>query len=126
VKKVLVIDNEEGILRMIEEALNYEGYEVRALTGSENIFVLIKEFNPDLIIIDYILNGINGGEFCRQVKNNKATAEISVMICSAFSRVIQSLGDYGCDAFLAKPFDLPELLNKVKQLTNVKSGINFS
>ncbi|RYE14987.1 MAG: response regulator, partial [Sphingobacteriaceae bacterium] len=105
---------------MIEEALNDEGYQVKTFTGTENIFLLIKEFDPNLIIMDYILNGINGGEFCRQVKNNPATAALPVMICSAFSRVIESLGDYGCDAFLAKPFDFEKEVDFILPL--VKSG----
>jgi DNA-binding response OmpR family regulator len=50
VKKVVVIDNDEGILEMIEETLNHKGNEVKTLTETKNIFVLIKEFDLDLII----------------------------------------------------------------------------
>jgi CheY-like chemotaxis protein len=67
---------------------------------TDDIFALIEKFNPDLIILDYILNGINGGELCHQVKHNSKTSLIPVIIYSAYTKVIQSLGDYGCDAFV--------------------------
>lgn len=115
----MVIDNDANMLEMMQEALRYEGYEVETFTGTKNIFARIKAFKPDLLIIDYILDGINGGEYCRQVKNNPATSALPIMMFSGLNRVIESLGNYGCDAFLAKPFNLAELTNKVKQLTDL-------
>lgn len=117
-KKVLVLDNDEGVLDVMQEALNYEGYQVKIIEETENIFPVINAFDPDLIILDYILSGVNGGEICHQIKANPKTTEIPVMIMSAYPRVIGSLGYYGCDDFIAKPFDLDDIVERIKNLIN--------
>lgn len=117
-KKVLVLDNDEGVLDVMQEALNYEGFRVKIIEESDNIFSVIDSFKPDLIILDYILSGINGGEICHQIKANPKTTDIPVMIMSAYPRVIKSLGYYGCDDFIAKPFDLDDITERIKNLIN--------
>ena len=125
-KKVLVLDNDQRILDVMQEALNYEGFDVDVYDGTDDILKLIKKCKPDLLIVDYILNGINGGELCRSVKNCSITKNLPVIIFSAYPKVLQSLGFYGCNAFISKPFDLSELIDKVTDLVTVqqKSGIN--
>lgn len=116
-KKVLILDNDHGILEVMREALNYEGYDVKTIADCESIFPHIDEYQPDLLLIDYILNGVNGGEICHQVKLNKRTSSIPVIMMSAYPRIIESLGNYGCNAFVAKPFDLHDLMFRIAQLT---------
>lgn len=125
-KRVLVLDNDPSILDVMQEALNYEGFDVDTFGGTDNILQLIDHHKPDLLILDYILNGINGGELCRQVKNNSITKDMPVIIFSAYPKVLQSLGFYGCNAFLPKPFDLSDLIDKITELTTQqpKLGIN--
>jgi len=117
-KKVLVLDNDEGVLDVMQEALNYEGFQVRIIGETDNIFSVIDSFEPDLIILDYILSGVNGGEICHQIKANPKTTDLPVIIMSAYPRVIGSLGYYGCDDFIAKPFDLDDLVDRIKNLIN--------
>jgi two-component system response regulator VicR len=116
-KRVLVMDNDPRILDVMQEALSYEGFAVDAYEGTEDILGLVEQCQPDLIILDYILNGINGGEHCRKLKNFFKTSHLPVIIFSAYPRVLQSLGYYGCNAFIAKPFDLNFLIDKVTELT---------
>ena len=125
-KKVLVLDNDPRILDVMQEALNYEGFDVDTYDGTNDILHLVDCCKPDLLIIDYILNGINGGELCRQVKNCSVTKNLPVIIFSAYPKVMQSLGFYGCNAFIPKPFDLTELIDKVTELVMMepKLGIN--
>jgi DNA-binding response OmpR family regulator len=121
-KKVLVLDNDEDVLDVMQEALKYEGFEVKIIGDTDNIFPVIEAYRPDLIILDYILSGINGGEICHQVKANPKTADLPVIIMSAYPKVIKSLGYYGCDDFIAKPFDLDDLAERIKNLIN--KGMN--
>jgi DNA-binding response OmpR family regulator len=121
VKRILIIDDDEALLNVLNEALQYEGFEVKAMLYTDDIFALIKKFSPDLIVLDFILNGINGGELCHQIKHNNQTSFIPIIICSAYSRVIQSLGDYGCDAFISKPFDLNHFTSKIYELISINS-----
>lgn len=115
-KRIIVIDNDQLILEMMQEALEGEGYDVETFHDTTNIAALTSQHLPDLLILDYILDGINGGELCRQLKKQPSTASLPVMICSGYSRVLNSLGFYDCDAFLEKPFDLSELLATVHTL----------
>ncbi len=115
--KVLIVDNDNDILDVMNEALTYEGYEVNGLLEVDNIFPKIMTYRPDIVILDYILDGINGGELCHQIKVNRYTAQLPVVIMSAYPKVLQSLGDYGCNVFIPKPFDLDHILNCIKELT---------
>lgn len=116
-KKILIIDDDSDILDVMQEALTYEGYEVNSLQNTSDIFTELNHYQPDLILLDYILQGINGGELCHLIKSNQQTSGIPVMMMSAYPRVLKSLGDYGCDAFMAKPFNLEELSGTVFKLT---------
>jgi len=115
-KRLLIIDNDAEVLNVMQEALVYEGFEVKIQEDTHNIFQVINDYKPDLIMIDYILDGINGGETCHEIKVNLATGHIPVVIVSAYSKVILSLGNYRSDAFLAKPFGLDELVQVVNKL----------
>ena len=112
-KRILVIDNDPGILDAMQEVFQYEGYEVVTEQDTSDILAMVQQHQPDLLLIDYILNGINGGELCHQVKANYATNHLPVILMSAYPRVLQSLGHYGFDDFIPKPFDLPDLTSRV-------------
>ncbi|MBV8389739.1 MAG: response regulator transcription factor [Mucilaginibacter sp.] len=121
-KKVLILDNDESVLDVMNEALTYEGFAVKTIEQTEDILPVIENFNPDLVIVDYILHGINGGEVCHQIKVNKQTSSLPVILVSAYPRVFKSLGDYGCDDFIPKPFDLEDFVERIRKLTN--DGMN--
>jgi CheY-like chemotaxis protein len=116
VKRILIVDNDSDVLEVLEEVFAYDGIEVKTLQSANDIFNEIAAYNPHVIILDYILDGINGGEICHQIKVNPATCNIPVIIVSAYAKVINSLGYYGCDAFIAKPFDIYDIVNTVNQL----------
>jgi DNA-binding response OmpR family regulator len=118
-KRVLVVDNDPAILDVMEEVLGYEGFVVKTYTDTDNIFTCIDNFHPNLVLIDYILDGINGGELCAQIKKNPQTSSLPVIIMSAYSKVLLSLGNYGCDDFIAKPFDLDDFVNRISTCITV-------
>jgi DNA-binding response OmpR family regulator len=118
-KRILVVDNDPNILDVMEEVLGYEGFEVKTYTNTDNIFTCIDTFHPNLMLIDYILDGINGGELCAQIKKNPQTSSLPVIIMSAYSKVLLSLGNYGCDDFIAKPFDLDDFVNRISTCITV-------
>lgn len=118
--KALIIDNDNDILYVLKEVLIYEGYEVVSLLEVDNIFPEIMTHRPDIIILDYMLNGITGGELCQQIKANRYTQQLPVIIISAYPKATQSLADCGCNHFIAKPFDLDHIVNSIKDLTTEK------
>jgi len=125
-KKVMIFDNDEGILDIMQEALVYEGFEVKTIQETDNIFPLLDDYQPDILLIDYLLNGINGGEICHQIKDNDSTHNLPVIIISAYPKVLQSLGDYKCNAFIAKPFNLYELIDKISELVDYSPKIRYT
>lgn len=112
--KVLLIDDDVDLLEVLESALAYFGFEVKTSSYTDDILSLVTIHQPDVVIIDYIMNGINGGEMCSMIKKKESTKNIPVIILSAYDKVINSLGDYGCDAFISKPFDIQSLINKIQ------------
>jgi CheY-like chemotaxis protein len=121
-KRILVLDDDPAILNIVEEILGYEGYDVQTYAHTENIFECIDNYQPNLVLLDYILNGINGGELCAQIKKNPLTSHLPVIIMSAYSRVLLSLGNYGCDEFIAKPFDLNDFIYRISRCTYTQNA----
>lgn len=119
--KILILDDNQDILNVLQEALVSEGYEVDTLNNSENIIDTVQNHQPDLVLIDYLLSGINGGEYCHQIKTNASTSHLPVIMMSGYPRVLESLGDYGSDAILTKPFDLDEVYELIKKFKQKSS-----
>jgi DNA-binding response OmpR family regulator len=114
-QKILIVDDDHDILSVLKDLLEHEGYEVVTLDYTDSIINNITKYNPDLVMLDFLLAGVNGGELCHEIKINNKTSWLPVIMLSAFPRVLDSLGNYGSDAFIAKPFDIEVVLKKVKE-----------
>lgn len=125
-KRILILDDDKAVLEALEAALEYANFDVKTARESDDIFKDIEEFNPDLVLIDYLLRGINGGELCHQIKSNSRTAQLPVILISAYPRVLLSLGDYGCNAFMAKPFDLSDLVSQINNCIPADRPVSLS
>src|SRR5579884_3369243 len=107
-KKVLVVDDHEGILEVVKMALEMAGYEViTSLSGA--CFQSIENDLPDLILIDILLSGEDGGAICQRLKSNEKTRYIPVILLSAHAGLQETMSGCGADGFLAKPFRVTEL-----------------
>jgi DNA-binding response OmpR family regulator len=115
-KNILIVDDQSDILDVLKEALEMEGYNVVTLSYTEDIINSAKEYNADLVMLDFLLAGINGGEHCHFLKTDPLTSHIPVVMMSGYPRVLESLGNYGADAFIAKPFGLEEITSTVRGL----------
>lgn len=116
-KRVLVMDDDTSILEAIEEALLYQNFQVKSIEESLTALKTVTEYNPDIILLDYLIGDVNGGEICHQLKSNPDTRHIPVIIMSGAPRVFESLGDYGCNSFISKPFSLNELINTLEKFS---------
>jgi len=124
VKRILVLDDDIAVLEAIEIALKYEGYEVFTLGHTYNIFKTLDDYRPELLLIDFVLGGVTGGELCRRLKDNSDTMHIPVIIVSAYPQSSRDLNNCGCDYFIQKPFSLEELyagINKASKMDPEKS-----
>ncbi|MDB5020462.1 MAG: response regulator receiver [Pedobacter sp.] len=122
--KILIIDDDSAILDILTECFTEQGYEVKAIAHVNDIYELIDSFQPNVVLTDYILDGINGGEFCTQIK--MAYQNLPVVILSAYPKVMLSLGTYNCDLFVPKPFDIFGLIKQVNNLACTKQPLYLS
>jgi DNA-binding response OmpR family regulator len=114
--RILIIDDEESILDVLTECFTEENFEVKTLLAVNDVIGVVKEFAPDVVIVDYLLRGLNGGELCHEIKMSNPS--VPVVIISAFPKHTLSLARYDCDLFIAKPFDIFDLVEQVKLLKN--------
>ena len=112
-KRVLVLDDDPDVLEIIESILTFEEFEVTALSKTENIFQTIADHQPDVILLDFVLGGADGGDLCRQIKSNTETQLIPVVIISAYQGNMGAFKEVGCDRFIPKPFSLNELVEGI-------------
>jgi len=115
-KRILVLDDNKDILDVVNEVLSYENFEVHATSTSDNILQVAQNYNPDLVILDYHLGESNGGDICKQLKADAQLSHIPVIIFSAYINRNVDYPAFGCEAVIAKPFDLNELVDKVNIL----------
>jgi len=113
-KNILIVDDQNDVLDLLKEIFEMEGYNVTALPYTEDIIGSINKYQPDLVMLDFLLAGINGGELCHQLKSHAVFSHIPVIMLSGYPRVLESLGNYGADAFIAKPFDVNVLTETVR------------
>jgi len=114
--KILVIEDESDILEVITYNLEREGHKVISCRNGEQGLSRIRTDNPDLVILDLMLPGMDGVEVCRQVKSDPVTRAIPVIMVTAKaeeSDIVLGLG-IGADDYITKPFSTKELVARVK------------
>jgi CheY-like chemotaxis protein len=110
----MVADDDMSILDVVGSMLEFAGYEV---THSDNAdLVLNNPKLPDLFLLDIWINGTDGREVCKQLKQNPDTGNIPIILFSASKGIEQSARAAGADDFLAKPFQMTDLLQKIEDL----------
>lgn len=111
--KILIIEDEQNLARFIELELNHEGYEVDQIHDGLQGLHMALEKDYDCILLDLMLPEMNGLEVCRKIRNVKDTPII--MITAKDSTVDKVIGlDYGADDYIVKPFEIEELLARLR------------
>ncbi|HUS02928.1 MAG TPA: response regulator [Chitinophagaceae bacterium] len=114
--KILIVDDNADVLHVMQLLLGSRGFEVQATTKGDETHSLITSFQPDLIFLDIHLSGMDGRDISRQVKTAEETKHIPVILFSANVIKGTTLQESLADEFIAKPFDIHELLLKVNKL----------
>ena len=118
-KRILVLDTNQDILDMVDEALSYEKYQVLVTSDDKNIIEISKIFRPDLFILDHKMAGHNSEDICRQIKWHQQFTNVPVILSSAYFYKNVDYSSMGCDDIIIKPFGLDELMEKVNGLMPV-------
>ena len=113
-KKILILDDDVDILIMLTLLLVDNGCEVRSLSCGDTVFEDIKDFQPDLILMDVMLAGMDGRSICKKIKENHLTSFLPVILISGTHNLAESLHLPGApNDFVAKPFDIDYLLERI-------------
>lgn len=115
-KRILIVDDEADIIELVEYNLRREQYDTRAARDGLAALRSVREEPPDLVLLDLMLPGIHGLEVCRQLKADKDTAHIPVIMLTAKGEetdVVTGL-EMGADDYVAKPFSMRLLLARIR------------
>lgn len=115
-KRVLVIDDDRAICQAVEVALGLEGYAVLTLTRSEEAVARATAFLPHVILLDFLLSGKNGNEVARELRTDPYTKMIPIILLSAHPNIADVAQAAEVDSYLAKPFGIRDLVQKVSSV----------
>jgi len=110
---ILVVDDNEDILSMLQAMLTHKGYYTSVLDSTQGLLDIIKELQPDVLLMDKLLSGSDGCDFCRQIKADAAIATIPLVMISAHPQAKVECLAAGADFFIEKPFEMNVLLQTV-------------
>jgi DNA-binding response OmpR family regulator len=113
--RILLVDDEPLITDSLSYSLKREGFEVKAVGDGEQALKELREFDPDLVVLDIMLPGINGLEVCRRIRATNSTPVI--MLTARSEEMDRILGlEVGADDYLPKPFSFRELLARIRSI----------
>jgi DNA-binding response OmpR family regulator len=112
-KRVLLVDDEDRIVNFLALKLKVSGYQVVCASDGEKGLELARSTNPDIILLDVIMPGIDGLEVLRRLRK---FSDVPVIILSAKERISEEVFALGANAFMSKPFNPDDLISKVRAL----------
>jgi len=118
-KKILVIDDEADLRKMVVARLEKSGYTVIPATDGKTGLEKMRSENPDVVLLDLMMPGVDGYEVCRQKAGDPDLKKIPVILFTAImsSKPLHEIAqELGADDYMAKPFDAKRLTEKVRNL----------
>lgn len=113
----MIADDDPGIVDAVEMLLEFEGYEVTSTIDGTTLLDMKTDL-PDLLLLDIWMSGKDGRDICKKLKQEITTKNIPVIMISASRDIRESAIAAGADDFLAKPFEMNDLLEKIAHFVN--------
>jgi twitching motility two-component system response regulator PilG len=116
-KMILIVEDEESLLKLESILLTSRGYEVKGVADGQAALTAVIEVKPDLVLLDIMLPEVDGFEVCRQIKSNEATKHIPVIMLTAKkSREDMARGEQvGADWYITKPFKSAMVIETIQR-----------
>lgn len=117
-KKVMIVEDEPSIFNLIETLLRAKGYDVQVAPDGNKALQSMPDFKPDLVLLDIMIPGVDGLEVCKIVKEHPETKSTKVVMLtsSKSEEAMDQAMSAGADWYIAKPFKIDAVIDKVKQL----------
>lgn len=115
---ILIVEDEEALTLMLRYNLEAEGFSVESVARGDEAETRLKEWTPDLLLLDWMLPGISGIELCRRLRARAETQRLPIIMLTARgeeSERIRGLST-GADDYVVKPFSIPELMVRIKAM----------
>ena len=113
--RILIIEDDEAILTFLRRGLAYDGYQVDAAKDGQTGLLLARDTPPDLVVLDWMLPGLDGLEVCRRLRQGGPVPILMLTARDTVNDRVQGL-DAGADDYMVKPFNLDELLARIRAL----------
>jgi excisionase family DNA binding protein len=123
-RRVLVVDDDIDLVELVTHLLENDGrFEVRVATSGFDAGMMVKEYLPDLIVLDVMLPDINGEELCHRVRADNTLGDVRILCISGMIEEdkIQDLRFAGANDFLHKPFEIEELIDRMCSLMETET-----
>ncbi len=127
-KNVLIVEDEEDILKLIEINLLKNGISATGVQSGEKALEILNKDSFDLVLLDLMLPGINGIEVCKQLKNNRATKGLPIIMLTAKGEeedIIKGL-ESGADDYITKPFSPKVLMARIKTSLRREENVDYN
>lgn len=115
-KKILIVDDDSEIVELMVDVLSRDGrFDIRTASSGYDAGIMTQQFGPDLLILDYMLPDVNGNIVCQTIRRSPEYKNTKIIIVSGVvnESEIDGLLAAGAEAFIRKPFDIVELVNKI-------------
>ena len=122
-RKVLLVDDDAELVELILKFLDEDGrFETRVAQNGFDAGMMVKEYHPDLIVLDVMLPDINGKEVCQRVRGDKTMDDVRIICISGMVEQdkIEDLKASGANDFMQKPFEVEKLLERICQLLDIE------
>lgn len=113
--RILVVDDEAAQREIIVYNLEAAGFEVMSADNGEDAVLMVQEEHPNVVVLDWMMPKLSGLEVCRQLRSNKETKEIPIILLSARSEEVDKVRglEIGADDYVSKPFSVVELMARI-------------
>ncbi|MGN6637716.1 MAG: response regulator [Mucilaginibacter sp.] len=115
-RKILIVSSDRQLLSVLKHELSYRDYTVLTTDDPYLTFINIQLFEPDLLIVDFILNDHNGGAISHQVKSDPQTHDLPVIILSDYELETRYPSRFGCDIVIEKTDNIQPLIARINYL----------
>ena len=123
-RKILIVDDDEELVELISDVLERDGrFEVRSVNNGFEAGMTVKEYRPDLMVLDVMLPDINGKEVCQIVRSDKTMDDVRIICISGMVEEdkVGELRAAGADDFMHKPFEVERLVERICQLLDIEA-----